>query len=475
MVTLRTSDWLARVRSLAVMLALAAAVATASAQGTLTMPGNEVATPATPTTNRGVVFEALVDLFRDYYWNPLHMDWDAWADRHREAATGAEQRPVFDAIMRRMVSEVGDDHSRWIGLRDVADVIGSDAGGQLTGDDGSTQGAEGADDGDADPLTSPGFGLQVRYLAGVGLVVERVLPQTPASEAGLRRGDVIERIDDADIRSLSAGAAGALMTESLQHPTVDLALKRGGREELALTLAPRPLRHSTLGLTASASMLDDGVGYLYLPSFTLAGTGERVHALLYELQRMGARAYVIDMRGNLGGSLGELGIMMGAFYDGEWARAIARDRVAWNATFVRDGAAGFAVLEAEGGRVVREAAILSPVFISEPLVVIVDRDTSSAAEVAAAVLQTSGRAAVVGTGTLGNVEVVQGFELPDGSSVLLAVANLEMPDGRSLADGIVPDVEARASVTELARGYDAALSEAVAKVVGLPFAPGRWF
>jgi C-terminal processing protease CtpA/Prc len=167
--------------------------------------------------------------------------------------------------------------------------------------------------------------------------------------------------------------------------------------------------------------------------------------------------------------------MMGAFYDGEWARAVARDRVAWYATFLRTREAGFALLEAEDGRVVREATVLSPVFISEPLVVIVDRDTSSAAEVAAAVLQTSGRALVVGTGTLGNVEVVQGFELPDGSSVLLAVANLEMPDGKTLAHGIVPDVEARANVRELARGFDAALSEAVASVVGLPFAPGRWF
>ena len=465
----------ALLRAVAVALAIALAVATGSAQGVLRMPGEQIATPVTRSTNRAVVFEALVDLFRDYYWNPQHMDWDAWAARHREAAVGAEQRPVFDAVMRRMVAEVGDDHSRWIGLRDVGEALGGDGGTEVEQADDGAQSADDAEAVDADPLASPGFGLQVRYLAGVGLVVERVLPQTPASEAGLRRGDVIERIDDADIRSLSAGAAGAVMTESLQHPTVDLALKRGGREELALTLAPRPLQHSTLGLTASASMLDDDVGYLYLPSFTLAGTGERVHALLHELKSMGARAYVIDMRGNLGGSLGELGIMMGAFYDGEWARATARDRVAWHATFVRTSAAGFAVLEAAGGRIVREAAILSPVFISEPLVVIVDRDTSSAAEVAAAVLQTSGRAAVVGTATLGNVEVVQGFELPDGSSVLLAVANLEMPDGRSLADGIVPDVEARADVRELARGYDAALSEAVASVVGLPFAPGRWF
>lgn len=464
----------ARLLKAALAAALALGLATATAQGGLRMSGDAIATP-TPSINRAVVFEALVDLFRDFYWDSQYMDWDAWADRHREAAIGAEQRPVFDAIMRRMVAEVGDDHSRWLGLRDVADVIGGDEGDEVDAADGRETGADEAQVIDSDPLATPGFGLQVRYLAGVGLVVERVLPQTPASEAGLRRGDVIERIDDADIRSLTAGAAGAVMTESLQNPSVDLALKRGGREELELTLAPRPLQHSTLGLTASASMLDDDVGYLYLPSFTLPGTGERVHALLHELKRMGARAYVIDMRGNLGGSLGELGIMMGAFYDGEWARAIARDRVAWHATFVRTSSAGFALLEASDGRVVREATILSPVFISEPLVVIVDNDTSSAAEVAAAVLQTSGRAAIVGTGTLGNVEVVQGFELPDGSSVLLAVANLEMPDGATLADGIVPDVEARASVRELARGYDAALSEAVASVVGLPFAPGRWF
>jgi C-terminal processing protease CtpA/Prc len=457
-----------------VALCVVSMLAPAAAQGELTMPGEEIATPAPRSTSRAVVFEALVDLFRDFYWNPNHMDWDAWADDHREAASAAEQRPVFDAIMRRMVDEVGDDHSRWVGLRDVEDAVRGDAGDDAGA---GTNDAQGADDVkvDADPSASPGFGLQVRYLAGVGLVVERVLPQTPASEAGLRRGDVIERIDDSDIRTLSAAAAGAVMTESLQNVTVDLALKRGGREELELTLAPRPLHHSTLGLTASASMLDDGVGYIYLPSFTLVGTGERVHALLHELDSMGARAYVIDMRGNLGGSLGELGIMMGAFYDGEWARAVARDRVAWYATFLRTREAGFALLEAEDGRVVREATVLSPVFISEPLVVIVDRDTSSAAEVAAAVLQTSGRALVVGTGTLGNVEVVQGFELPDGSSVLLAVANLEMPDGKTLAHGIVPDVEARANVRELARGFDAALSEAVASVVGLPFAPGRWF
>ena len=459
---------LKRLLLLGVTVALVALVSSAvagdrlAAQSDLSTPTDDVALTAERPSSRAVVFEALVDLFRDYYWDPEHMDWDAWAGRHREAAVTADMRPVFDAVMRRMVAEVGDDHSRWIGLRDVDEVVGA-------------QTPDPEEVVDEDPSASMGFGLQVRYLAGVGLVVERVLPQTPASEAGMRRGDVIERIDDSDLRTLSAGAAGAVMSASLQHVTVDLALRRGGREELELTLAPRLLHHSTLGLTASASMLADGVGYLYVPSFTLAGTGERVHALLHELDHMGARAYVLDLRGNLGGSLGELGVMMGAFFDGEWARAFARGNVVWQASFLRTDDAGFAILVADDGRVVREAVVLSPVRITEPVVVIVDRDTSSAAEVAAAVMQASGRASVVGTDTTGNVEVVQGFELPDGSNVLVAVANLELPDGVSLADGIRPDVEARATVSELARGYDAALSEAVATVVGLPFAPGRWF
>lgn len=450
----------------ALMTVCSLVVGAAFAQGELRMPGDAVAPRvAGQGATRGVVFEALVDLFKDFYWDPDHMDWDAWADRHREAALAAEQRPVFDAIMRRMVAEVGDDHSRWIGLRSVDEAVGAQHTPEPAVDE----------TGPTDPTEQLGVGLQVRYLEGVGLVVERVLPQTPASEAGMRRGDVIERIDGADLRTLSAGAAGAVMSESLQHAVVDLGLRRGGREELRLTLVPRPLHQATLGLTASASMLDDGVGYLYLPSFTLAGTGERVHELLRELDRMGARAYVLDLRGNLGGSIGELGIVMGAFLDGDWARAVAKGRVVWHASFERAGEVGHALLRAVDGRVVREAGVLSPVNVAEPLVVIVDRDTSSAAEVAAAVMQASGRATVVGVATTGNVEVVQGFELPDGSTVLIAVANLEMPDGETLSDGIVPDIEARATVRELARGYDAALSEAVAAVVGLPFAPGRWF
>src|SRR5690606_29309038 len=65
---------------------------------------------------RATVFWSVVDLFRDFYWDPDHLDWDEWAGRHVDAAVAAERRSVFDSVMRRMVAEVDDDHSRWLGL-----------------------------------------------------------------------------------------------------------------------------------------------------------------------------------------------------------------------------------------------------------------------------------------------------------------------------------------------------------------------
>lgn len=486
---------MSRVKSLVLLLAAAAAF------GCLAFAQAEAAVPAErgqqAAHTQSTVFWSVVDLFKDFYWDPQRLDWDEWAARYADAAIGATRRAEFDSVMTRMIAAVGDDHSRWLGLSAAPDdPLAQQGSDELAPHDDADEGHDvqpSDQDSDPDPEADPaelpeelpddgvdpaltrGLGLQVRYLLGAGIVVERVLPGTPASEVGLRRGDVIQSVGGSDLRSVGPSAVGLVMAESLEANEVRLGVLRGGREELELRVNPRPLPHATLELTASASMLDDGLAYLYVPSFTLAGTGQLAHALLAEMQRAGARSYVVDLRGNLGGSLSELGILMGAFFDGEWARALARGSVAWHATFEREGGYGTARLVADDGRTLRSAIVADPVKLDAPVVVIVDRRTSSAAEVAAAVLQASGRASVVGTATDGNVEVVQGFQLADGSGVLIAVANLELPDGASLDAGIKPDAVAAANVRELARGHDAALASAVAQLSGLPFTPGRWF
>ncbi|MFO7544646.1 MAG: S41 family peptidase [Trueperaceae bacterium] len=413
-------------------------------------------------TMRQRVFDGVVDLFRDRYWDPGWLDWDAWADQHRDAVLSATTRPVFDALMRRMVSSVGDGHSRWLGLAEPSH----------TG-----LAAQAVDGAEAEETKAPAFGLRTRFFSGAGLVVERVLPGSPADAAGIVRGDVLERVNDADLKGANVLAAARAMDEALARGEAMLDVRRGSR-----TLAPRllvalPLDQAVLELTPYATMLDANVGYLYVPSFALPGTGARMHALLTGLAEQGADAYLLDLRGNLGGSVAELGVALGAFLEGEWGQAVSREGVAWVGTVKRgpvDGALAASLVE-PSGRIVRQLAVERAVTIDAPLAVLVDAQTGSAAEVAAHVLQASGRAAVIGQPTTGNVEVVQGFALPDGSSVLVAVANLLRMDGGSMDAGVMPDVDARATLTELAEGLDAAVAAGVARLLAAPFTPGRWF
>lgn len=446
------TPWPAPLLALALVACLGLAAHAFASEPQLAAPPLGALSAAQPTGDRARVFEALVDLFRDYYWDPDRLDWDAWADRHRAAALAADQRVVFDAVMRRMVAEVGDDHSRWLGLNELGfdNPLGRDGPG----------------------LT---FGLQVRFLPGVGLVVERVLPATPADLAGLLRGDVIEAVGALDLRGADQGQVNAAMDATIAAGSASLTVRRGSRAPQTYELKPAPADEASLLLNPYATMLEGDTGFLYLPSFTLVGTGAKAHELLASLRERGARSFVIDLRGNLGGSLAELGVFLGAFVDGQWGQAVARGKVLWRAEFSTDEAGGLARLVGTDGRAVREARVTTPVRIDAPLAVLVDSRTSSAAEVAAAVLQARGLAQVVGVATLGNVEVVQGFGLPDGSNVLVAVANLQLPDGTSLDGGVQPDAQASADLGQLSRGFDPAIASAQSALTGLPFTPGRWF
>ncbi len=397
---------------------------------------------------RARVFQALVDVFQDRYWDAGWMDWQAWASSYRSSVVEAGSRAAFDAAMRRMVEAVHDDHSSWLGLA-------------------SYGGASAAEE-------RPTLGVLTSYLEGTGLVITRVLPGSPAAEAGLQRGDVITSVGAETLQGAGRWDASSALMRAVEAGDVTLALRRGRRQwEQVLrprTLAQRPLAEAPVG-----RMLDATTGYIYLPSLNLQDTGRRFHALLGLLMQQGATSLVLDMRGNYGGRLGQLGLVLGAFVEGPWADAVSRGGVAWQARYSVVDGVGISRLVAEDGSVLSEDRVSDPVHFAGPLVVLVDRSNSSAGEVGPLVLQDLGRATVVGVRTSGNVEAVQGFTLPDGSVVMVAVANLEGIDGRAFDGGVVPTLSARASLAELARGYDAPVAAAVALLHGLPFDPGRLF
>ena len=429
-------------RLVALLLVVLAGMALAQAQ------------PLTATeSGRERVFDALVDVFKDNYWSPDHLDWDQWANSYREAALSAESRAAFDQVVRRMVSAVGDDHSSWMGLVDLVDEPH-----ELPREPAQT-----------------GIGIRHTLLQGVGVVIERVFPDTPAAEAGLRRGDVIVRLNGEDVRDLhSSQEVASLFGRAVAENEVKLRVKRK-HSHLNIAVTPKPIRFTEVANRPAGEMLDDNTGYIFLPTFNAPFVAEEMHRVLEDLLAKGAEAVILDLRGNLGGRLGELGLVLGAFIEGPWAQAVSRGELAWRGMYQREPDRGINLLLGRDDDYRSRIAIDDPTFFDGPLVVLVDRASSSAGEIAAHVLQDLGRAKVIGEPTRGNVEAVRGFDLPDGSVVMVAVANVQSIEGRTFDDGVTPDFSARTELEELARGFDAPLAEALRAVKELPFTPGRYF
>jgi carboxyl-terminal processing protease len=182
------------------------------------------------------------------------------------------------------------------------------------------------------------------------------------------------------------------------------------------TAPPEQLRHDG---PVGFALLDDGIGYLHVADLVRAGTVEGVRGALATLTREGARAFVLDLRGNPGGRLVTMMQVAGAFTRGFLWRTITT----WSLPLPYP-------------------ALGTPVS-DAPLAILVDGDVHSAAEGLAGGLQARGRALVVGATTAGNVEAVMPFCLRDGSQAWVATGVLGPIGAPTWAGrGVVPDVPA---------------------------------
>jgi carboxyl-terminal processing protease len=324
------------------------------------------------------------------------------------------------------------------------------------------------------PEGERGLGLQHSYLPSTGIVIERVFPETPASLAGLQRGDVIVRIGTEDIREASTYQISELLSSAVKENEVTLEVRRKS-QRLNVRVTPEPISFNAVRDVPQARMIDDATGYIYLPTFLRQGVGQEVHTLIADLESKGATSLVLDLRDNPGGQLSELGLVLGAFVDGEWAEAVRHNELVWKSSYQIVNGQGRGRLETLEGQLIGQYELDNPVQFEGPLAVIVSQNNSSAGEVSALVLQNLKRATIIGEKTSGNVEAIQDFSLPDGSVMMIAVANMEGIDGSDFTTGITPDVEVSETLQELARGYDAPLAEAVKAVKALPFTPGKYF
>jgi carboxyl-terminal processing protease len=289
-----------------------------------------------------------------------------------------------------------------------------------------------------------GVGIQVSA-APKGLLVREVYEDAPAARAGLRPGDVIVAADGRRLAKRPVAGATDLITGP-EGTRVRLTWLRDGRRisrEVAREEVAVPNVQSELATAPNG----EKVAEVSLAQFVEGAHGLVRQAIDRRLAQ-GAKAVVLDLRNNPGGLLQEAVLTASIFIpEGPVVSTDGRNRPRKTYT---------AVGGAISGRI--------------PVVVLVDEQTASAAEIVTGALQDRRRGEVVGTRTYGKGVFQEVRELPNGGAIDITVGEYFLPSGRNLGGpgverggGVHPDVQASDDPATL---RDEALQAALRVVAG---------
>jgi carboxyl-terminal processing protease len=195
--------------------------------------------------------------------------------------------------------------------------------------------------------------------------------------------------------------------------TVDLSVLRRKPEPQKMTLT----RTIVANPPVESRMLDGQIGYIRATTF---GTGKvkEVATAALDLQKQGATKLILDVRNCATGDP-EDGAELANLFQSSGLITYSQGQKSPRRDYTADA---------------------KKVISSLPLVVVTNRGTAAAAEVAAAGLQGSRRAAVVGERTYGDASVLHPITMEDGGAVILSVAKYYSPDGKSIQDnGVTPE------------------------------------
>jgi len=269
-----------------------------------------------------------------------------------------------------------------------------------------------------------GIGTSIRGVTN-GLRIESVYPDSPASRAQIRPGDVITHADGKPLAGLSETAATAFI-KGRSGTTVTLRLRRG---DAVLT---KRVTRAKISIPVVASKIANAGGkraaYIALSTFGPRTAHVEVGAALRRLQRRKALGVVLDLRGNGGGLVSEAQLIASMFLE-DGTIVSTRGRAVQSQT-----------LEAVGRAIAPDM----------PMVILVDRGTASASEIVSGALQDRKRATLVGTRTFGKGVFQEVMPLDNGGALDLTVGQYFLPSGRNLGgagtkpgSGIKPDIEAQ--------------------------------
>lgn len=283
-----------------------------------------------------------------------------------------------------------------------------------------------------------GVGMSVRPHA-LGLLVVSVFDDSPASKSGIRAGDVITKVDG---RSLEGVGVSEAVDRIKGRPgtTVRLGYRVGNNPPEKSVAVKRARIRVPVTTTRLRDRAGRKIAHIRLSQFS-SGAHGRLASEVRRLRKRGAEAVLLDLRGNGGGLL--------------------REAVLVSSVFIEDG-----LIVSTRGRAKKERRYSASGKVAAkglPVVVLVDRGSASASEIVAGALRDRLKVKLVGTRTFGKGVFQEIDALSNGGALDITVGRYYLPAGKPLPrNGLEPDVKAR-DLPRTAR--DEALPKALDAVV----------
>lgn len=263
--------------------------------------------------------------------------------------------------------------------------------------------------------------------------VTEVFKSGPASEGGIKVGDILKKVDDVDIRKIDLSTIVADHILGKKGTEVEITVYRPSiKKTLTFTMTRREVERETV----EYNMLDDKIGYIKINEFDTVTTKQFKKAMK-QLNTKGAEKLIFDLRGNPGGNLDTVVELVAELVpDGKILytkekKGIGETYYTKKGKIYCDGkdAKLFGYPKKDSGQV------------ELPMVVLIDQDSASASEIFAQAMKDYNWATIVGVQSYGKGVVQRAIALEDGSAVKITMAKYFTKSGVSVEGvGVTPDV-----------------------------------
>ena len=261
-----------------------------------------------------------------------------------------------------------------------------------------------------------GLGIEVGMEAGVVKVISPI-DDTPASRAGIKAGDYIVKIDQAQVQGKSLSEAVELMRGPVGSK-IELTVRRRGLKK-ALTF--NIVREIIEIKSVKTDILEKNIGYIRLTSFN-ENSGDQIKKEIKRIEKdVNIKSYILDLRNNPGGLLSQAIRISDFFLDnGEIVSTKSRKSSENRKWFAKKG-------DLTNGKA---------------LIVLINYGSASASEIVAGALKDHKRAILLGENSYGKGSVQSIIPLKNDGAIRLTVAKYYLPSGKSISEvGVSPDIE----------------------------------